>query len=274
MEKLKKFSIWSVWLINAWDFYIFLLHVALAVEASPWLMVIALLFFGLSIIYQTRLVYAIYFSTQFGAIDNVVTGCKFFAAYYCLLYVMDFSYTYYAKIEWLLITSSLYLVPQIIHVYQRGRKYKFNFFHVFGFLFSRLFFITYLKLYPDNIYRSSPNPAFVFTYIGFVLVQIFILLAQGKWPRFWKTPTPFNYYVQLKTEEEKQEVCAICMEPLGETPFDPAKPFLEKTPTNVVMQTPCNHRYHTSCLQEWMKAKLVCPNDRLDIPSLNNEEIN
>lgn len=64
------------------------------------------------------------------------------------------------------------------------------------------------------------------------------------------------------------------MEPLGETPFDPAKPLLEKKATTVVMQTPCNHRYHAICLQEWMKAKLVCPNDRLDIPSLNNEEIN
>ncbi len=31
LSKLAKVSLWSVWLINAWDFYLFLYHVALSV---------------------------------------------------------------------------------------------------------------------------------------------------------------------------------------------------------------------------------------------------
>jgi len=99
-----------------------------------------------------------------------------------------------------------------------------------------------------------------------------------KWkPRFCYTPAIYNYFVTLTTDKEKEELCAICMESLGTSVTDDevalTKPLLGKGDGVTVMQTPCNHRFHETCLKAWVKSKLMCPFDRTDLPPLNNEDI-
>lgn len=66
-------------------------------------------------------------------------------------------------------------------------------------------------------------------------------------------------------EALKEETPNLATKPLLAKKKNPDKPI-------TVMQTPCKHRYHESCLREWMKNKLECPSCRQVIPPLNNEE--
>jgi len=278
INKLARVSLWSIWLINAWDFYLFLYHIALSVGMSGWLMIVALAFFSLSIMSETKLVYAIYVSTYHAQMNsNIATGCKFFAVYYGMLYFMVFSYTYFTTFIWIILSSSFFLVFQIILVYQRGRKYKFNFWHLLGLSATKISFVTYIKVYPTNIFRLSPDLEFASIYFGIIIYQILILCIQKMFPKFCFTPKPYKYFVKIVNLEEKEEVCPICMEALKEeVPNINSKPLLGNKQKNdkpiTVMQTPCKHRYHETCLREWMKNKLECPSCRQVIPSLNNEE--
>lgn len=34
------------------------------------------------------------------------------------------------------------------------------------------------------------------------------------------------------------------------------------------MQTPCMHKYHVSCMLNWMTIKMECPNCRKPLPSV------
>jgi len=126
---------------------------------SGWLMIVALAFFSLSIMSETKLVYAIYVSTYHAQMNsNIATGCKFFAVYCSffftflwiiipldgMLYFMVFSYTYFTTFIWIILSSSFFLVFQIILVYQRGRKYKFNFWHLLGLSATKISFVVNL----------------------------------------------------------------------------------------------------------------------------------
>lgn len=35
-----------------------------------------------------------------------------------------------------------------------------------------------------------------------------------------------------------------------------------------VMKTPCNHKFHVTCLVEWMSIKMECPTCRAALPVL------
>jgi len=277
ITKLAKMSLWSIWLINAWDFYLFLYHVALSVALSGYLILLALLFFSLSIMSQTRLVYATYVSGYYSSTDrNVVAGCKFFALYYGLLYLLVFSYTFLTSFIWIILTSSLFLAPQIVHVYQRSRKYKFNYWHVLGLSATKIAYVLYIKLYPNNIFRLSPNLKFTSIYFGLILLQIIILFVQKFTPKFCFTPKPYSYFVKITNSEEKEEMCPICMEALKDQVISSLSKSLLQNDSQkpvVVMETPCKHRYHEECLSAWMNSKLECPSCRTAIPPLNNEDL-
>ena len=36
-----------------------------------------------------------------------------------------------------------------------------------------------------------------------------------------------------------------------------------------IMRTPCNHKFHVSCLVEWMSIKMECPTCRAPLPVLD-----
>lgn len=67
--------------------------------------------------------------------------------------------------------------------------------------------------------------------------------------------------------------CVICMLSLYEDPEQTLHdPLLgennQKRVKKVIMKTPCNHRFHISCLIEWTKVKLECPTCRQKLPPL------
>jgi hypothetical protein len=59
----------------------------------------------------------------------------------------------------------------------------------------------------------------------------------------------------IETGDGAQE-CVICMCPV------------ETQPCQARMVTPCNHFFHTPCLERWMNVKMECPTCRRVLPPL------
>lgn len=38
---------------------------------------------------------------------------------------------------------------------------------------------------------------------------------------------------------------------------------------NQIMRTPCDHKFHVTCLLNWMSIKMECPSCRTSLPSLD-----
>ena len=49
------------------------------------------------------------------------------------------------------------------------------------------------------------------------------------------------------------DLCPVCTFDLYE------KKKQEINPIDIVLQTPCGHKYHAGCIQEWRKIKPICP---------------
>jgi len=109
-------------------------------------------------------------------------------------------------------------------------------------------------------------------------------------------PPKYNYFVHYSVDLEMQipqyvtifnfcekiiffykDDCVICMFSLYEDPEQTLQdPLLgenneigiEKKVKKIIMKTPCNHRYHISCLLEWSKVKLECPTCRKRLPPM------
>ena len=59
------------------------------------------------------------------------------------------------------------------------------------------------------------------------------------------------------------------MDVLNKDPTDSTTKLLKKSKTIKIMQTPCKHRFHVCCLQDWMNIKLECPFCRQAIPVID-----
>lgn len=75
----------------------------------------------------------------------------------------------------------------------------------------------------------------------------------------------YAYEEEVNLEEGGEEVeCAICLTALHADPPPSAGEF--EAVSYRVMRTPCKHRYHGSCLVEWMRIKQDCPQCRARLP--------
>jgi hypothetical protein len=64
---------------------------------------------------------------------------------------------------------------------------------------------------------------------------------------------------------EREEVTEEVAKPKKEE--EKKKPLIEKKKVTI-METPCKHKYHVSCLTPWMNIKLECPTCRARLPPL------
>ena len=71
---------------------------------------------------------------------------------------------------------------------------------------------------------------------------------------------PKELRTSKRLRKMKEYECAICMVQLQKQPKNEALPAEE------FFKTPCNHKFHKSCLVDWMDQKHTCPNCRANIP--------
>ena len=115
-----------------------------------------------------------------------------------------------------------------------------------------------------------------------VAVQIVVLRLQNSrsGPRFFVPeayrPAAYNYFRSFDEERgiegsvsPTQTECIICMSVLN----IPQAKREEVTNTSKTMHAPCGHRFHTDCLENWMKLKLECPTCRGPLPALEEEDV-
>jgi hypothetical protein len=87
-----------------------------------------------------------------------------------------------------------------------------------------------------------------------VLAQIAVLLLQqrfGAVPHFLR----YNYHRRWPPSVLSSPNCVICMNDV------------HAAPATDYMLTPCDHLFHTECLERWMEVKRACPTCRAALPA-------
>lgn len=134
----------------------------------------------------------------------------------------------------------------------------------------------YFKIYQSNLLKVKIDYDFVFIVLFYLIIQFFILKKQRKKPKFlipsclrsetnnfyryeksfeveadlsghsYLSPQYFNDPKPTRTKNRlrkmRAEECSICFNELGSD--------------DNFAKTPCNHRFHLQCLQEWMQNRL------------------
>jgi len=281
-----RYSLITLCLLTIWDVFMCLFHLYNALTTEDffhYFITPAFWFFILSSIFETRLILIVWRVRYYANFNNIneirraisVFYLKFYGAMLVLLYL---GYTFLPSV-WFLSLTSAFFIPQIVHNALRGQRYKFDSTYIFLLGAVRVIIPSYVRSCPDSIFRLTPNLTFLEFYIGFLALQILILFLQAKFgSRFFIPscflPPKYNYYVKIdveqETTEEEADACSICMDSLTEVIVTSSTNLLEAKPKQVtIMITPCRHKFHPTCLKQWMEIKLECPFCRAPIPSLD-----
>ncbi|KAM3128377.1 hypothetical protein pb186bvf_019505 [Paramecium bursaria] len=199
---------------------------------------------------------------------------RFFIIFYTsiiVLYVLMKSFEFYNQF---IILLSFFMVPQIIHNIQQGQNPKFIPEYIFGFLLPNIFQPLYFRANPDNFRYLSPSITFSIFWVIIFVGQLIILYLQYLYgptvivPKFF-LPKQYQYYQSFKSEQVGEE-CVICLISLVMEPQESEQELGSELMSKQIMITPCQHKFHITCLQNWMDVKLTCPTCRKDIPPILN----
>ncbi|CCF56445.1 hypothetical protein KAFR_0B01460 [Kazachstania africana CBS 2517] len=140
--------------------------------------------------------------------------------------------------------------------------------------------VIYVFTYSSNVFRHHKDVRFAVLLSLWLLFQITMLYTQdilgSRWflPRH-AIPEGYSYFKAIssqhlmehgQTSEVNTVDCSICM---SEIPvYVEELPETHKVDQHSYMVTPCNHIFHTSCLENWMSYKLQCPVCRAPLPPL------
>uniref|UniRef100_A0A7S3LHT9 RING-type E3 ubiquitin transferase n=1 Tax=Aplanochytrium stocchinoi TaxID=215587 RepID=A0A7S3LHT9_9STRA len=170
----------------------------------------------------------------------------------------------------LLFLASSFYVPQILTNIQRDTGDPFHDKFLFGMALTRLFVPLYLYGCPYTFVNllveesNSPfeyDPLFCNLLVFWVGFQVGVLYMQKtKGPRYLIPtkflPAKYDYGRPIPALLRGTD-CVICMLKVV-TDVDVGE--------NVHMITPCNHLFHTTCLEPWLQIKQECPTCRARLP--------
>ncbi|KAG5188182.1 hypothetical protein JKP88DRAFT_206755 [Tribonema minus] len=169
-------------------------------------------------------------------------------------------------------------VPQIVSNILRDTRHSLHPLYLFGISATRLVLPLYFYGCPAN-FLVVVIPHYQMHYeecvllVLWVSVQVCVILMQDRFgPHFFIParflPQKYNYYrpvpsgPQYEAAETSETAdletgtgpeCAIC--------YNVVDPSLR---THMV--TPCDHCFHTECLQQWINIKMECPTCRSTLP--------
>ncbi|KAI5203066.1 hypothetical protein E4T39_04322 [Aureobasidium subglaciale] len=196
-------------------------------------------------------------------------------------------------------------VPQIHRNCMRNCRHALRWDFVAGESLLRLLPFAYFYGYEQNVLFAAVDLTDLGVLAGWVWIQVLLLLSQEIiGPRWFVSgtwvPPAYDYHPILRDDEEANNLpigattstpspeqekeakdkgkrvfdCAICMHEI-EVPVLNGESAAEGLTTGSLvlerrkyMVTPCRHIFHSSCLEGWMKFRLVCPIDREELPPL------
>ncbi|KAK5778487.1 hypothetical protein RI543_004153 [Arxiozyma heterogenica] len=144
---------------------------------------------------------------------------------------------------------------------------------VIGTSIIRIFPIVYVFTYPSNVFRHHRDVKFAVLLSLWVCFQIAVLYSQDILGARWflpqhTIPEGYSYFKSITLQYLSEHGdsnststyaidCAICMSEVLVNVEE--VPETHKVDIYSYMITPCNHIFHTECLENWMSYKLQCP---------------
>nr|VDD55529.1 unnamed protein product [Brassica oleracea] len=151
-------------------------------------------------------------------------------------------------------------IPQIVTNVIRDSRKPLHPYYIVGMTATRLAIPLYVFGCPHNFMRVVPSKAWCVCLCTFMGLQAVILLIQHYFgsrcfvPR-QMLPEKYNYHRRFNQDVSRNTDCVICMTAIN-----------LRQRTSDFMVTPCEHFFHTGCLQRWMDIKMECPTCRRSLP--------
>lgn len=231
--------------------------------------------------------------------DNIRKSVlKFYGIFYIsLLLNMIFVNEIYFENYLIYIFTLSTFIPQIIYNIYFKIRISIPLISIFIIGINKVAFISYIRLYSDNIFTLKNDYYLIFNIFVIQIIQIFILYMQyifGSRP-FSKNKSSILYKniseINSLISKDNKVDCNICLGNLIECTGDIGGNiyiinnkgefclniynklkerlftfhdtlYIKKTDYIV---TDCNHAFHTSCLENWIKIKQECPTCRRNI---------
>lgn len=169
-------------------------------------------------------------------------------------------YEFHNFLRPILLLMYSFWIPQIVTNIIRDSRKPLHPHYILGMTATRLAIPLYTFGCPNNFMRIQPDKKWCICLSAFMGVQSLILLLQHYLgsrcfiPR-QILPEKYSYYRRFNPDANRTTDCVICM-----TSIDLSQR------SNDCMVTPCDHFFHSGCLQRWMDIKMECPTCRRSLP--------
>ncbi|CAN6218908.1 unnamed protein product [Urochloa humidicola] len=158
----------------------------------------------------------------------------------------------------LLLLMYSFWVPQIVTNVIRDTRKPLHPQYILGMTVTRLAIPLYIFGCPSNFMRIEPDKKWCIAVTVFMGIQAAVLLLQhylGSRCFIPRQILPEKYCYHRKVETNQPIDCVICMTTIDLTQR-----------TSEYMVAPCEHIFHSGCLQRWMDIKMECPTCRRSLP--------
>ncbi|CBI21873.3 hypothetical protein VitviT2T_017672 [Vitis vinifera] len=169
-------------------------------------------------------------------------------------------YEFHNFLRPILLLMYSFWIPQIITNVIRDSRKPLHPHYILGMTVTRLAVPLYMFGCPNNFMRIEPSKSWCICLGIFMGLQASILLLQHYLgsrcfiPR-QILPEKYSYYRRSNQDTNHVTDCVICMTTIDITHR-----------SNECMVTPCDHFFHSGCLQRWMDIKMECPTCRRPLP--------
>ena len=219
---------------------------------------------------------------------------KFYMIFYCILFfsLICFRIIYQFFFLTLIFFGSMWMF-QIYLSCHSGTKPPFSFQHIFVVTMSKIFIVGYVKGYKENIFQLKPNLNKVVVVVFVLIFEMLVLFLQKiLGPKFFvpKMFKKIEYDYYRENVDDVNNECVICLDVLSKNiendDYDENSDLneIEKIGNKMIklikklknnknkkkfMITPCNHTFHSICLEKWLEQKNECPYCRTKIPPIS-----
>ncbi|KAK4368952.1 hypothetical protein RND71_012744 [Anisodus tanguticus] len=169
-------------------------------------------------------------------------------------------YEFHKFLRPLLLLLHSFWIPQIVTNVIRDSRKPLHPHYILGMTITRLAIPLYVFGCPHNFMRIEPDKNWCICLGIFMAVQALVLLLQHYLGSRWFIPRQilpekYSYYKRFDQNGNHATDCVICMTAIDLTQR-----------SNNCMVTPCDHFFHSGCLQRWMDIKMECPTCRRPLP--------
>lgn len=171
-----------------------------------------------------------------------------------------FMYEFHNFLRPILLLMYSFWIPQIITNVIRDSRKSLHPHYILGTTVTRLAIPLYIFGCPNNFMRIEPDKNWCICLVIFMGLQASILLIQHYLGSRWFIPRQilpekYSYYRRFDQDSSPATDCVICMTAIDLTHR-----------SSDCMVTPCDHFFHSGCLQRWMDIKMECPTCRRPLP--------